>query len=252
MAMPPKKKYKTRPSKVAQAAAEQAAMKKIMNISILLLVLPLLVVGVRQVNPGIFFVAQGLVVERFGSKAGAARAYEKAFEANPEKGINALIDAVRLYEYEENWEMVDELSRKIIEANQADTEQKAIARFFQARRAYEMGRYEDALLLATQAQPNIKKRLYEYRVWIMIGAAGTKLAGGDDNNFKKAWDALDTSIRLRRMFAAEARFYMGQLYEAWKGQTAAAMDEYDYGLSQQPDPKMRKKLLDAKSRLVTK
>lgn len=252
MAMPPKKKFTTKPSKVQQAAAEQAAMKKVINISIVLLFLPAIFFGVKQVNPGIFYKGQGIVMEKFQSHDGAARAFESAYKANPEKNIDGLVEACRLHEYLENWDAVEDIALQIIEAPGASAEQIGHANLYLAWRAFSQERYDDALALAEAAQKGISKsKEGQYRVWIAIGAIQTKRFAGDDNQLNKAYDALDTAIDMKKLFASEAHYYMGQLYEGWKSQTADAIEEYEYGLSQSPSPKWRKRLQDAKSRLVT-
>lgn len=251
MAMPPKKKYKTKPSKVQQAAADQAAMKKIINLSIVLLLLPLVIFGVKQVNPGIFYIAQGMTMEKFKSERGAARAFESAYKANPEQNVKGLVNAARIYEYLEDWEAVDEICRRILDEKAATEEEKGAAQLHLAWRAYAQQRYEDSLVLSEAAQKKTKGD-YQYRAWVCIGASQTKLFAGDNDKLLQAYNSLDTAIKLKRLFAPEAHYYMGLLYLGWKNQTADALDEFDYGLSQQPSPKLREKLLSAKSAVNTR
>jgi len=252
MAMPPKKKFTTRPSKVQQAAAEQAAMKKVINYSILLLFLPAIFFGLKQVNPGIFYTGQGIVMEKFQKHESAARAFESSYKANPAKNVDGLVQACRLHEYMENWDAVEEIALKIIEEPNATPEQIGHAHLHLAWRSFSQERYDDALASAELAQKSItKSKDGQYRVWIAIGAIQTKRFAGDNDQLTKAYDALDTAIDMKKMFAAEGHYYMGQLYEGWKSQTADAIQEYEYGLSQSPPAKWRKKLQDAKSRLVT-
>ncbi|HYE78181.1 MAG TPA: hypothetical protein VEI97_09350 [bacterium] len=248
MALPPKKKFKTRTSKAVQAASEREALRKMVNWTILMVCIPLLVFGIKQVNPGFFYLGQAKTYERFRQHSSAASAYERAHQANPEKNIEALLDAGRLYEYLEQYDEVARIAEAIVKEDSAATvEQRARAKFLQSRVALANERYDDALLLADEAQAGSKDKWYEYRSWIVMGIVLTR-----QGKHKEADEAFDTAIGIRRLFAPEAHYWRGQLYEVWNNQNQDAIEEYDYGLSQQPDPKLREKLKAAKAALLTK
>lgn len=247
MALPPKKKFKTRTSKAVQAASDREALRKMVNWTVLLLCVPLIVFGVKQVNPGIFYIGQGKLYERIGKHESAASAYERAYEANPGKNANAMLQAGRLYEYLENYPEVARVSTEVLKPESgADLSARGGAKFLLSRVALAQERYEDAMLLAKEAQGTSKDKYFQYRSWIVMGIVQTRAA-----QFTDADEAFTTAIEMRRLFAPEAHYWRGQMYEVWNDQKQDALEEYDYGLAQQPDRKLRVKLQDAKARMVT-
>ncbi|MEO7994233.1 MAG: hypothetical protein ABI743_07515 [bacterium] len=245
MATPPKKKFKVKPSKLAQKQADQEVMRKMVQWVMFLLVVPVIILGVKQVNPGIFYIAQGKTLQRFHSDAGASKAFLAAYDANPEKNVFCLVEAAYIAWHNDDFPTARDLTEQILDpgshAGPADT---AAAKIIQAWLAYEDSRYDDAKVLADAAIPQAKAP-YKYWGWIVIGAAYTKQA-----IFDKAYTSLDTAMDQNRMFAPEAHLYMGLMYEA-QGKKADADEQYAYGLDQQPDKKTRQLLEAAKARVMT-
>ena len=244
MALPPKKKYKTRPNKTLQAQQERESLRKMMTITGVFLLVPLIVVGVKQVNPGIFYLVLGRVEEKLFMPDAAAKAYEAGHTADP-KNLDSLVDAMRIHEHKQRYDAVSDLAGDILDSTDPppSPSQVAAANYFLAQVAVEAGDFDGALEKARSAQPELKGD-FLYRDWIILGRCQT-----NSKNWQDAYTAFDTACSLRRLFASEAHYWEGKMYEA-QGQKDNALEQYNYGLDQQPDARIKQMLLEAKTNLA--
>ena len=184
----------------------------------------------------------GNLYERMNNFPTAKKYYNKAFTSSGNKNMQAQLKYVQMCNKLKDYDLAHKTSTMMINKTPTDPELFAAIYLEQAISNEGLESYDAALISYTKGA-----KLNSDSYQILIGLGRIYRIKGD---YRRSRQHLEDAVNIHKLRSPEAHYELGLTYIA-EDNTADALDEFDYALSQLPSRELKHKVQKKKMEIVT-